>query len=46
MHRFRRFLQAALPESTNRLVPKVIGTILMILGVIILIATAVIGELE
>ncbi len=44
--RLRRLFRDALPESQNRMVPKVIGTILIIVGAIVLIATAVIGRLE
>jgi uncharacterized protein YjeT (DUF2065 family) len=44
--RFRRFLRALLPEKANQLAPKILGTVLIIAGIVILIATALGGRGE
>jgi hypothetical protein len=42
--RLRRGLQALVSEYVNHAIPKIVGTILLLIGVAILIGTAVVGE--
>ena len=42
----KRFLARFFSEQTNRMIPKVIGTVLMVMGVGIVVATAFLGSFE
>jgi hypothetical protein len=44
--RFRRALASLLSESANLMVPKVVGSILLLAGLAIVIATVVNGKFE
>ena len=44
--RFKRILRSVLPERVNLLVPKIFGTILIVIGVVVVIGTIVFGKLE
>jgi hypothetical protein len=42
--RLRRGLQSLVSERVNRVIPKVVGSILALIGMAILIGTAVVGK--
>jgi hypothetical protein len=44
--RLRRGLGSLVPEHVNRVIPKVIGSILIVVGAVILIATAAVGRFQ
>jgi hypothetical protein len=44
--RLKRLFAAILSEEKNQLVPKILGTILAILGAAILVGTLVVGKFE
>ncbi|HEV7404989.1 MAG TPA: hypothetical protein VGO11_18745 [Chthoniobacteraceae bacterium] len=44
--RFRRFFAKLLSESANMRVPKIIGSLLILVGLAIVIATAVTGKFD
>jgi hypothetical protein len=44
--RFRRLLSRLVSERVNRIVPKVVGSILVIIGLIIVLVTLCVGKIE
>jgi hypothetical protein len=44
--RLRRALKSLVPESVNRVIPKVVGTLLILVGVALLAGTAVFGKFK
>lgn len=44
--RLKRLFASVLSEETNKFVPKVIGTVLVVIGVAILVGTLVVGKFE
>lgn len=44
--RLRRRWAGLVSEETNKRVPKIVGSVLMLFGVVILVATAVLGRFE
>jgi uncharacterized membrane protein len=44
--RLRRHLARLVSEKINRLIPKVVGTALIIIGLIVVIVTIVVGKMD
>jgi hypothetical protein len=44
--RLRRRWASMISEETNKNIPKIVGSILILLGIVLLIATAVVGKFE
>ena len=44
--RFRRWLANVVPERVNQVIPKVAGSLLIIIGLIIVIVTMTVGKME
>lgn len=44
--RLRRGLRSLFPENVNQAIPKIIGSILIVVGIALLVATAVVGRFQ
>jgi hypothetical protein len=44
--RFKRILRSLLPEKVNLLVPRIFGTILIVMGAVVVIGTIIFGKFE
>lgn len=44
--RLKRLYRDFVSERVNRLIPKMVGTILLLFGVLLLLATALVGKLQ